>query len=122
MLRAMGAAPIMGCLMGGDKKRLLDLCSAIKADQFLEDGVSASKLMGKRELKNLECSINFDTRSSGSSWGKGRTSACSVGLGLFNFCFSAFSCILCTRVMPLCTFDMQHYSIKKKKKSCLLSK
>jgi hypothetical protein len=40
----------------------------------LEDGpsFSASNTKGKRELKNLECSINFEARGCGPSKAKGR--------------------------------------------------
>jgi hypothetical protein len=34
---------------------------------------STSKPKGKRELKNLECSLKFDARGSGSSRRKGKT-------------------------------------------------
>jgi hypothetical protein len=63
-----------------------------------------TKPKGKREFKNLECSINFDARCSGSNRGKGKTRACYVGLGLFNlFFFSVLlyiSCVLGLRVTP----------------------
>lgn len=45
---------------------------------FLEEGLhhevvgSASTPKGRKELKNLKCYINFDTRGNGYSRGKGR--------------------------------------------------
>jgi hypothetical protein len=65
VLSAMRATPTIGMSFGGDEKRLVDPFSTIKEGWYLEDGVS--------ELKNLECSINFDARSNGSSRGKGMT-------------------------------------------------
>jgi hypothetical protein len=73
VLSAMRATPTIGMSFGGDEKRLVDLFSTIKEGWYLEDGVFASKLKGRMELKNLECSINFDARSSGSSRGKSMT-------------------------------------------------
>jgi hypothetical protein len=49
--------------------------SVIEEGWYLEEGVSASKPKGKRELKILECSFNFDARSSGSSRRKGKTAS-----------------------------------------------
>jgi hypothetical protein len=45
------------CGEGGDEKSLLDLFSKIK-----EERKPTSKVKGKRELKNLECSINYEAR------------------------------------------------------------
>ena len=73
VLSEMGAVPIMGLSFGGDEKRLTDLFSVIKEGRYLEDGVSVSKPKGKRELKILECSLNFDAGGSGSSRRKGKT-------------------------------------------------
>jgi hypothetical protein len=67
MLNAMGAAPTPGLSFVGDKKRLEDLLLVIEEDQYREDGVSASNTKENRELKNLECSINFEALGSGSS-------------------------------------------------------
>ena len=83
VLSVIGAIPILGLSFGGDEKRLMDLFFAIEEGQCLEDEASTSKLKGKKELKNLECSINFDAKDSGSSQSIGRTRACSTGLGLF---------------------------------------
>jgi hypothetical protein len=46
------------------KKGFLDFLTLVDEGQC---SASASKQKGKRELKNLECSINFVTRSVGSS-------------------------------------------------------
>jgi hypothetical protein len=40
----------------------LDLFSVIEEEWEPIIGVSAPKVKGKRELKNLECSINFEAR------------------------------------------------------------
>jgi hypothetical protein len=58
--------------VGVDEKSLLNLFSAIEEDQYHEEGVSISNSKGKRELKNLECSINFEVRGCGSSRVKGK--------------------------------------------------
>jgi hypothetical protein len=39
----------------------------VEEGQYQEVSVSTSKQKGKRELKNLECSINFDAKGVGSS-------------------------------------------------------
>jgi hypothetical protein len=44
----------------------------IDAEHRLEASVSASKFKGSREVKNLECSINYDARGFGSSRGKAK--------------------------------------------------
>jgi hypothetical protein len=51
----------------GNKKSLLNHFSVIEEDRYCEEGVSASNTKGKRKLKNLECSINFEARGCGSS-------------------------------------------------------
>jgi hypothetical protein len=50
--------PIWDWLLGGDEKRLSNLFSVIEEEQFREEEVFVSNSKGKRELKNLECSIN----------------------------------------------------------------
>ena len=65
----MELAPTLGLTFEGDEKSLLNLFSE---DQHHEEGASASNTKGKRELKKLECSINFEARSCGSSRVKGR--------------------------------------------------
>jgi hypothetical protein len=42
----------------------------VDAEQRLEASVFTSKSKESREMKNLECTTNYDARSSGSSWGK----------------------------------------------------
>jgi hypothetical protein len=44
----------------------------MEEDRYCEEGVSVSNTKGKRELKNLKCSINFEARGSSSSRVKGR--------------------------------------------------
>ena len=57
VLDAVKFASIMGlsCGEGGDDKSLLNLFSKIE-EEWKSD---TPKVEGKRELKNLECSINF---------------------------------------------------------------
>jgi hypothetical protein len=66
----MGVTPTMAFSFGDEEKRLDDLFSGIEEDRYREDGVSASNTKEKRELKSLECFINFEARGSGSSRGK----------------------------------------------------
>jgi hypothetical protein len=58
MLDAVKFASSMGlsCGEGDDEKSLLNLFSNIKKEW------KPSKVKGKRELKNLECSINYKAR------------------------------------------------------------
>jgi hypothetical protein len=69
---AMECTPTLGLTFGGDDKRLLNLFSVMEADRYREEGVFVSNTKGKRELKNLECSINFEARGSSFSRVKGR--------------------------------------------------
>jgi hypothetical protein len=62
----------MGISYGDDEKGFLDFLTLVDEEQHQEIPVSASKPKGSRELKNLECSINFDARGVGSSRGKGK--------------------------------------------------
>jgi len=50
------------------KKRVFDV---IKVDKDFQWGLHKRK-KGKREIKNLECSINFDARGVGSSRVRGK--------------------------------------------------
>jgi hypothetical protein len=59
----------MGVSFKGSKKGFLDLLTLVDEGQH---SVSAPKKKGKREVKNLECSINFGARSVGSSQVKGK--------------------------------------------------
>jgi hypothetical protein len=56
----------------GNAKGFWDLMSKIDEEQLQEFLVSTPKFKGSREVKNLECSINYDVRSFGSSQGKAR--------------------------------------------------
>ena len=62
----MELAPILGLIVGDDKKKL-ESFFVIGAHRDCDPGMSVSNTKGKRELKNLECSINFGTRGCGSS-------------------------------------------------------
>jgi hypothetical protein len=72
VLDAGNFAPMMGLSWGGDEKSLLDLFSVIAKDKEREPfiDVSTPKVKGKRELKNLECFINFEARGQRSSLAK----------------------------------------------------
>jgi hypothetical protein len=65
-------AQALGISFGDNKKRFLDLMSEIEEGQHRVDGGSVLKPKGWRELKNLECSLNFDVGSIGSSRGKNK--------------------------------------------------
>jgi hypothetical protein len=54
----------------GDENGFLDFLTLIDKGQCQEDPDSVPKLKGSREVKNLECSINFDARGVRSSRGK----------------------------------------------------
>ena len=57
-----------------DEKCFPEFFTLIDEGQHQELSVSASKLKGRMEFKNLECSINyFDVRGVGSSRGKGKS-------------------------------------------------
>ena len=62
----------LGLSFGVDDKSLMKFFSDIEENGNRVEGVSVSNSKGKRELKNLKCSINFDARGSGSSRVKGR--------------------------------------------------
>jgi hypothetical protein len=72
VLDAMDLAPTLGLTFGGDEKRLLNLFSNIEENRDYEEGVSVSNSKWRMELKNLECSINFEARGCGSSRVKGK--------------------------------------------------
>jgi len=73
--RANEIYPILGISFEGHKLQLLDFLSFIEADRLLgeEGALSCGGKKGKREVKNLECSINYDARDSCSSRGKRET-------------------------------------------------
>jgi hypothetical protein len=66
----MEIGPVLEISCGDDGKQLLDLLTALDKEhcQEVSDTHSKRDTKGKRELKNLECSINFV----GSSHGKGK--------------------------------------------------
>jgi hypothetical protein len=53
-------------------KGFLDVMAQVDEGQRLEVPVSTPKIKVKRELKNLECDINFNARSLCSSRGKSK--------------------------------------------------
>jgi hypothetical protein len=69
--RANEICPILGISFEGHKLQLLDFLSFIEADRHLgeEGALSCRGKKGKREVKNLECSINYEARGSCSSHG-----------------------------------------------------
>ena len=70
VLDAMELIPTLGLTVRDDEKK--SLFTIIEADRARDPMVSVSNTKGKGELKNLECSINFETRGCGSSRVKGR--------------------------------------------------
>jgi len=56
----------------GNVKGFLDFMTLIDAEHRLEAPVSSCKFKGGCEVKNLECSINYDARGFGSSRGKAK--------------------------------------------------
>jgi hypothetical protein len=56
----------------GNVKGLLDIMAQVVEGQCLEVSISTPKVKGNRELHNLECDINYDARSLGSSRGKSK--------------------------------------------------
>jgi hypothetical protein len=82
VLDATELAPTLGLKVGDDEKKLLSLFSVTKVDRDHDLGVSVSNTKGKSELKNLECSFNFENRGCGSSRVKDRMpESCLVFLG-----------------------------------------
>jgi hypothetical protein len=65
-------AQALGLSFGSNRKRFLDLMSVIEEGQHRVDGGFVLKPKGWRELKNLECSLNYDVGGIGSSRGKNR--------------------------------------------------
>jgi hypothetical protein len=68
----------LGISYGGDEKGFLDLLCDIeeghkREGMFADEGGSVVKSKGWRERKNLECSLNFDVGSIGSSRVKNRS-------------------------------------------------
>jgi hypothetical protein len=56
----------------GDEKDFMDFLTLIDEGQHQEDPISNLKPKGNREVNNLDCSINFDTRGVCSSRSKGK--------------------------------------------------
>ena len=53
-----------------DEKGFLDFLTLVDEGQHQAVSISTTKRKGRRDLKNFECSINFDARGVGSSRGK----------------------------------------------------
>jgi hypothetical protein len=66
----------------GYEKQFMALLTIIEERHCLEDSVSLYKLgnKGSRELRRLECSINYDAKGKSSSRGKGKDRGLSVFL------------------------------------------
>jgi hypothetical protein len=62
----------MGISFEGNKKGFLDIMAQVVDGQCLEVPVSTPKIKGNRELHNLECDINYDAKSLGSTRGKSK--------------------------------------------------
>ena len=57
VIRTMNFALVVGLSWGGDDKRMLNLLSSVEKEKR---ELSASKVKGMRELKNLDCSLNLE--------------------------------------------------------------
>jgi len=81
---------MMGVSFKGTEKGFLDFLTSVDEGQRF---VSVTKQKGKRELKNLECSINFDVRGVGSSRvrGLGFEVAFLLSFGFFQVFIPLFS-------------------------------
>jgi hypothetical protein len=62
----------LGVSHEGNEKDFLDFMALFDAEHHLEAPVSTLKFKGCREVKNLECTINYDARGFGSSQDKAR--------------------------------------------------
>jgi hypothetical protein len=62
----------LGVSHKGTVKGFLDFMTLIDEEHRLEAPISSYKFKGSREVKNLECSINYDARGFGSSRGKAK--------------------------------------------------
>jgi hypothetical protein len=67
VIHSMNFAPMVGLSWGGDDKRMLNLLSGIEKEKR---ELAAPKVKGKRELKNLDCSLNFEASGRRSSQAK----------------------------------------------------
>jgi len=52
----------LGVSHEGNVKGFVDFMTLIDTEHRLEASISSSKFKGSREVKNLECSINYDAR------------------------------------------------------------
>lgn len=66
------SSSFLGISCEGNEKKLLELLTVLDEEQRHEVLASPSKPKGRKELKNLECSINFDGISDTSRQGKGK--------------------------------------------------
>ena len=64
VIRTMNFTPVVGLSWGGDDKRILNLLSGIEKEKR---ELAAPKVKGKRELKNLDCSLNIEASGRRSS-------------------------------------------------------
>jgi hypothetical protein len=62
----------LGVSHEGNEKDILDFMALFNAEHRLEDPVSIPKFKRSREVKNLDCTINYDARGFGSKRGKAR--------------------------------------------------
>jgi len=62
----------LGVSHEGNVKDFVDFMTLIVVEHRLEASVSSSKFKGSREVKNLECSINYDAGGFGFSRGKAK--------------------------------------------------
>jgi hypothetical protein len=72
----------VGISCEGHKDQLLALLTFLKEERWLEAMAALSKrgLKARRELKNLECSVNYNATGECSSRVKGKVRACLVFL------------------------------------------
>jgi hypothetical protein len=62
----------VGISFDGNEKGFLDIMAQVVEGQRLEVPVSTPKIKGNRELHNLECDINYDAKSLGSTQGRSK--------------------------------------------------
>jgi len=64
--------PIVGMTFVGHKLQLLAFLTSIEEERKEERRLGKGRTKGKREIKNLESSINYEAKGSGLSSGKRR--------------------------------------------------
>jgi hypothetical protein len=64
--------PVVGVSCEGIEDKTMALLTAIEEDHPQEVKGVCSKFIGRRELFNLKCSINYDTSGASSRRGKGK--------------------------------------------------